>query len=55
MNNTVKLVIAIVVPQLLGGLGALVTVSSIGSWYQSIEKLLHPLLGFLDRRGRFCT
>lgn len=38
MNNTLKLVIAIVVPQLLGGLGAFVTVSSIGSWYQSIEK-----------------
>ncbi|ERM82877.1 TspO and MBR [Rhodonellum psychrophilum GCM71 = DSM 17998] len=38
MNNTLKLVISIVVPQLFGGLGALVTVASIGSWYQSIEK-----------------
>jgi len=38
MNNTSKLLITILVPQLLGGLGALVTVASIGSWYQSIEK-----------------
>lgn len=38
MKNALKLVISIVVPQLLGGLGALVTVSSIGSWYQNIQK-----------------
>jgi tryptophan-rich sensory protein len=38
MNNTLKLIISIILPQLIGGVGALVTISSVGSWYQTIEK-----------------
>jgi tryptophan-rich sensory protein len=38
MNNTLKLIISILLPQLTGGLGALVTISSVGSWYQTINK-----------------
>lgn len=38
MNNTFKLIISIILPQLIGGVGALVTISSVGSWYQTIEK-----------------
>ena len=38
MNNTLKLIISIVLPQVAGGLGALVTISSVGSWYQTINK-----------------
>lgn len=38
MNNTLKLIISIIIPQAVGGLGALVTVSSVQSWYQTINK-----------------
>jgi translocator protein len=38
MKNWQKLVIAILIPQVSGVLGALVTVSSVGSWYQTINK-----------------
>ena len=38
MNNTLKLIISILLPQLTGGLGALITISSVGSWYQTINK-----------------
>jgi translocator protein len=38
MNNTIKLIISIIIPQAVGGLGALVTVSSVESWYQTINK-----------------
>lgn len=38
MNNTLKLIISIIIPQAVGGLGALVTVSSVQSWYQKINK-----------------
>jgi translocator protein len=38
MNNTLKFIISLIIPQLVGGLGALVTVSSVESWYQTIEK-----------------
>ena len=38
MNNTLKLIISIILPQLIGGVGALVTISSVGSWYQTIDK-----------------
>jgi len=38
MNNTLKFIISIILPQLIGGVGALVTISSVGSWYQTINK-----------------
>jgi len=38
MNNTLKFIISIILPQLIGGVGALVTISSVGSWYQTIDK-----------------
>ncbi|SNS30785.1 TspO and MBR related proteins [Belliella buryatensis] len=38
MKNWQKLVISILIPQVSGVLGALVTVSSVGSWYQTINK-----------------
>ncbi|MCH7398836.1 tryptophan-rich sensory protein [Belliella sp. DSM 107340] len=38
MKNWVKLVISLILPQIAGGLGALVTISSVGSWYQTLEK-----------------
>lgn len=38
MKNIFKLIISIVLPQLTGGLGAIVTISSVGSWYQTINK-----------------
>lgn len=38
MKNWLKLLISIILPQIAGGLGALVTISSVGSWYQTIEK-----------------
>jgi translocator protein len=38
MTKPLKLIISLITPQLVGGIGALVTVSSIGSWYQSINK-----------------
>lgn len=38
MTKPLKLIISLVTPQLVGGIGALVTVSSLGSWYQSIKK-----------------
>lgn len=38
MRNWLKLLISIILPQIAGALGALVTISSVGSWYQTIEK-----------------
>ncbi len=38
MKNWLKFLISILLPQIAGGLGALVTISSVGSWYQMIEK-----------------
>lgn len=38
MKNIFKLIISILLPQLTGGLGALVTISSVQSWYQTINK-----------------
>ena len=38
MNNTLRLIISILLPQVTGALGALVTISSVGSWYQTINK-----------------
>lgn len=38
MKDWPKLLISIILPQVLGGLGALVTISSVGSWYQTIQK-----------------
>ena len=48
MNNTLKFIISIILPQLIGGVGALVTISSVGSWYQTIKKpFFHPaFMGF---------
>ena len=38
MNNTLRLIISILLPQVTGALGALVTISYVGSWYQTINK-----------------
>ncbi|WP_297336725.1 TspO/MBR family protein [Algoriphagus sp.] len=38
MPNWLKLVISLLLPQLVGGTGALFTITSIDSWYQSITK-----------------
>lgn len=38
MSNTLKLIISLAVPQLIGGLGALFTNSSIEGWYQTLNK-----------------
>lgn len=38
MNKVTKLILSILLPQLVGGLGALVTISSEGSWYSSLQK-----------------
>lgn len=38
MPNWLKLVISLLLPQLVGGTGALFTITSINSWYQTINK-----------------
>lgn len=38
MNNTLKLIISLILPQLAGGIGSLFTGSKISSWYSTIEK-----------------
>lgn len=38
MNNTVKLIICIVVPQLVGLTAGLATASSVGTWYVDLAK-----------------
>lgn len=43
MTKTYKLIIALVVPQLVGGLGSVFTASSVRSWFPTLEKpLLNP-------------
>ncbi len=38
MGKYPKLIVSLIIPQLVGAIGAWVTVSSVGSWYQTIEK-----------------
>lgn len=38
MNNTLKLIIAIAIPLLIGSTSAFFTVTGVGSWYQTINK-----------------
>ncbi|MFZ5982645.1 MAG: TspO/MBR family protein [Patescibacteria group bacterium] len=38
MKKIYKLIISLLIPQLAGGLGSLFTASSVGEWYQTIEK-----------------
>jgi tryptophan-rich sensory protein len=38
MSNTLKLIISLAIPQIAGGLGAFFTISSVQSWYQTINK-----------------
>jgi translocator protein len=38
MNNVVKLIIAIAIPLIVGGISGFFTVSSVGGWYQTINK-----------------
>jgi benzodiazapine receptor len=38
MNNPLKLIISLAIPQLVGGLGAIFTASSVRSWYQTLDK-----------------
>ncbi|MDF2156369.1 TspO/MBR family protein [Algoriphagus sp. CAU 1675] len=38
MPNWLKLTISLILPQLVGGTGAYFTISSVGSWYQTIAK-----------------
>lgn len=38
MNNTVKLIISIAIPVLIGGLSGFFTASGVDSWYQTIQK-----------------
>ena len=38
MSNTLKLIISLALPQIAGGLGAFFTISSVQSWYQTINK-----------------
>ncbi len=38
MNNTLKLVISIVIPLIIGGTSAFFTVTGVESWYQTINK-----------------
>lgn len=43
MKKIYKLIIALVIPQLAGGLGSIFTASSVKSWYLTIEKpFLNP-------------
>ncbi len=38
MNNTIKLIISIAIPVLIGGLSGFFTASGVYSWYQTIQK-----------------
>ncbi|MFD2034461.1 TspO/MBR family protein [Belliella marina] len=38
MKSWPKLLISLLLPQIAGALGAVVTISSVGSWYQTLEK-----------------
>lgn len=38
MSNTFKLIISLISPQIAGGLGAFFTISSVQSWYLTINK-----------------
>lgn len=38
MNNTLKLIIAVAIPLLIGSTSAFFTVTGVGSWYQTINK-----------------
>ncbi len=38
MPNWLKLIISLALPQIVGGTGAYFTITSIGSWYQTINK-----------------
>lgn len=38
MTNTLKLIISLILPQIAGGLGAFFTISSVQSWYLTINK-----------------
>jgi translocator protein len=38
MKNWMKLVIALIIPQLVAASGAYFTITGIGSWYQTLEK-----------------
>lgn len=38
MSNTLKLIISLILPQIAGGLGAFFTMSSVTSWYNTINK-----------------
>jgi len=43
MKKTYKLIIALIIPQLAGGLGSLFTANSVKDWYLTLEKpLLNP-------------
>lgn len=38
MNNIYKLIISIIIPQLAGGIGALFTTKSVGTWYKTLKR-----------------
>lgn len=38
MNNTLKLIISLAIPQLVGGLGAIFTAPAVRGWYQTLDK-----------------
>ena len=38
MNNSLKLIISLAIPQLVGGLGAIFTVPAVRGWYQTLNK-----------------
>ncbi len=43
INNTFKLIISLIIPQLAGGLGSYFTIGSVKDWYPVLEKpLLNP-------------
>ncbi len=37
-SNIIKLIVSIIIPQIIGGIGALMTEPSIGSWYAGLTK-----------------
>lgn len=53
MNNTIKLIIAIAIPLLIGSTSAFFTVTGVGSWYQTINKpSWNPLIIYSARYGQ---
>lgn len=38
MNNTLKLIISLAIPQAVGGLGAIFTAPAVRTWYQTLNK-----------------